>query len=98
MTFLYILTNRPYGTLYIGLTTNLVKRINDHKTKTVKGFTEKYNLTNLVYYEMHDTVENAAIRERLMKKWKRTWKVELIENSNPQWYDLYDDLLKKVMN
>ncbi len=98
MTFIYILTNKPYGTLYIGLTTNLVKRIDDHKNKVVKGFTAKYNLTNLVYYEIHEDIEKAAQRERLMKKWKRDWKIELIEKANPQWYDLYEDLTKKVMN
>ena len=96
--FIYILTNKIYGTLYIGLTTNLVKRIEDHKNKTVKGFTKKYNLTKLVYYEIHDTIEEAAQRERLMKKWKRDWKIELIEKANPNWHDLHEDLMKKVVN
>ena len=72
--FIYILTNKRYGTLYIGLTTNLVKRMEEHRNKIVKGFTEKYNLTQLVYYEIHDDIHAAAHRERLMKKWKRARK------------------------
>ena len=98
MTFLYILTNKPYGTLYIGLTTHLLKRVQDHKNRSVKGFAEKYNLTKLVYYETHDTIESAAKRERLMKKWKRNWKIELIEKANPYWHDLYGDVIRKIMN
>lgn len=96
--FIYILTNKPNGVLYIGLTTNLIRRIKDHKNKTVKGFSKKYNLTKLVYYERQENLEQAGHRERLMKKWKRDWKIELIEKSNPYWHDLYEDLAKKVMN
>jgi len=95
-TFIYILTNKPYGTLYIGLTTNLVRRVWEHKNKVVKGFSDTYNLMTLVYYEIHDDIHEAARRERLMKKWKRDWKIELIEKSNPQWHDLYEDLKVKV--
>lgn len=95
--FIYILTNKRYGTLYIGLTTNLTKRIDEHKKKIVKGFTEKYNLTQLVYYEIHDDINVAAHRERLMKKWKREWKITLIEKQNPHWVDLYADLKRKAV-
>ncbi len=95
--FIYILTNKRYGTLYIGLTTNLVKRMEEHRNKIVKGFTEKYNLTQLVYYEIHDDIHAAAHRERLMKKWKREWKIELIEKKNPHWADLHADLKRKAV-
>lgn len=96
--YIYILTNKPNGVLYIGLTTNLPKRIEDHKNKIVKGFTNKYNLTNLIYYEKQENLEQAAQRERLMKKWKREWKINRIENKNPQWNDLYEDLKHKINN
>jgi putative endonuclease len=95
--FIYILTNKRYGTLYIGLTTNLMKRVEEHKLKMVKGFTSKYDLTQLVYYEMHGDIHAAAHRERLLKKWKREWKIVLIEKQNPHWADLYADLKRKVM-
>ena len=95
--FIYILTNKRYGTLYIGLTTNLVKRMEEHRNKIVKGFTEKYNLTQLVYYEIHDDIHVAAHRERVMKKWKRAWKIALIEKQNPHWADLYADLKRKAV-
>ncbi len=95
-TYIYILTNKPNGTLYIGLTTNLLKRINDHKNKVVKGFSNKYNLTNLVYYEKHSDLKEAAYRERIMKKWRRQWKINVIEEKNPCWYDLYEDLKYKI--
>lgn len=94
--FIYILTNKRYGTLYIGLTTNLVKRTGEHRNEVVDGFTKKYGLKKLVYYEIYDDIEAAAHRERLMKKWKRGWKIELIEKSNPNWHDLYGDVKKKV--
>ena len=94
--FIYILTNKRNGTLYIGLTTDLMRRMEEHRSKAVKGFTEKYNLMQLVYYEIHDNIQAAAQRERLMKKWKRLWKIELVEKQNPHWLDLYDDLRKKI--
>lgn len=94
--FLYILTNKRYGTLYTGLTTDLLRRVEEHRIKVADGFTRKYNLTQLVYYEIHDDIEQAAHRERLMKKWKRQWKIELIEKQNPDWADLYEGVKKKV--
>lgn len=84
----YIMTNEPYGTLYVGITTNLQQRVWDHKHKTHKGFTEKYNLDRLVWFEMHEEVVRAIEREKQLKNWKRDWKVELIEKDNPAWLDL----------
>ena len=78
------------------MTTDLVRRVWEHKNKVVKGFSDQYNLDTLVYYEIYDDISEAAHRERLMKKWKRDWKIELIEKSNPQWHDLYEDLSRKM--
>ncbi len=90
--YIYILANQRNTTLYIGMTSNLAKRVWEHKNKIVKGFTEKYNVTRLVYYECYDDPENAILREKRLKKWKREWKIELIKKMNPQWKDLYEDL------
>lgn len=76
------------GTLYIGVTNDLVRRIFEHKSKTVKGFTKKYNVDMLVYYEQTDSIESALNREKQMKKWERAWKLNLIEKDNPDWKDL----------
>lgn len=89
----YILTSKRNGTLYIGVTSDLIKRIWEHKNNVVKGFTEKYNVHQLVYYELHDSMEAAITREKQLKKWNRAWKIRLIEESNPKWNDLYEDLL-----
>ena len=85
----YILTNKPDGTLYVGVTSNLVQRIWQHKAKLVEGFTKKYNLEILVWYETADSMISAIEREKTIKSWKRQWKIELIEQINPQWNDLY---------
>lgn len=98
MVFIYILTNKRYGTLYTGLTTNLMRRMEEHRAGTFKGFASKHHLRQLVYYEIHEDINAAAHRERLLKKWKRLWKIELIENSNPNWYDLYEDVKRKWNN
>ncbi|MGF1620978.1 MAG: GIY-YIG nuclease family protein [Rhodomicrobiaceae bacterium] len=87
--YVYILTNRVRGTLYIGATTDLVARIYQHRTGAVKGFTEKYKLRRLVFCEMYDDLDGAFMRERQLKKWNRDWKVGLIERDNPNWDDLY---------
>jgi putative endonuclease len=87
--FVYIVTNRPDGTLYIGVTSDLIKRIYEHKNKLVDGFTSKYNLKILVYYEVLDTMEEAIKREKQLKNWQRSWKIELIKKQNPNWDDLY---------
>ncbi|MEW6525835.1 MAG: GIY-YIG nuclease family protein [Spirochaetota bacterium] len=90
--FVYIMTNRKDGTLYIGVTSNLIKRVYQHKTNLVEGFTYKYNLKRLVYYEIFETIEEAIKREKQLKNWKRECKITLIESINPQWLDLYDDI------
>ena len=85
----YILSSKKNGTLYIGVTSDLVKRIWQHKNKEVSGFTEKYHVSELVYYEVHESMESAIVREKQMKKWKREWKINLIEKQNPEWKDLW---------
>jgi putative endonuclease len=89
----YILTNRPHGTLYIGVTSDLPQRIFQHKQHLVDGFSKRYGLDKLVYYELHEEMAEAIRREKRLKEWKRVWKIELIERMNPEWKDLYDDLL-----
>ena len=86
--YVYILTNQRNGTLYTGVTSNITKRIEDHKNKAVDGFTKKYNLSTLVWYEIHQDLYEARKRERQIKEWKRIWKLELIEKMNPLWKDL----------
>jgi putative endonuclease len=88
----YIITNKKNGTLYIGVTTQLKQRIWQHREKVVDGFSQRYELNLLVYYELHDSVESAILRERQLKKWNRQWKLKLIYEFNPQWLDLYLDL------
>jgi putative endonuclease len=90
--FIYILTNKPLGTLYIGVTSNLIQRIAQHKQGTLKGFSYKYNLKQLVYYEQLDCMIDAIHREKQLKNWHRQWKVNLITEFNPQWQDLSDSL------
>lgn len=89
---IYILSNKPNGTLYIGVTSNLVKRIWEHKDKVIDGFSKRYSLDKLVYYELHDNAESAIRREKRLKFWQRQWKIELIEKHNPKWCDLYDEI------
>ena len=88
----YILTNKRYGTLYVGVTSNLPKRIWQHKNKVVKGFSEKYVLDKLIWYEVHEEMMSAIQREKAIKAWKREWKINAIETINCAWRDLYDDL------
>jgi len=90
--FVYILASERNGTLYVGVTTNLPKRIYEHRTNVVDGFTAKYNVKMLVYYEAHDSIQGAIWREKMLKKWRRSWKLQLMEDNNPQWRDLYDDI------
>ena len=92
MYFVYILASKRNGTLYIGVTSNLPKRIWEHRNSIIKGFTQKYNVKNLVYYESHDDIYEAITREKQLKKWERQWKLELIEKDNPQWTDLYNTI------
>ena len=87
----YILASKRNGTLYIGITNNLARRVYEHKEKLVKGFTQRYNVSMLVYYEVHGDVRAAIQREKQLKKWNRSWKLRLIEKYNPEWIDLYRD-------
>ncbi len=89
----YILASKRNGTLYIGVTSNLIQRIYQHKHNLVEGFTKKYAVKLLVYYQLHDTMETAITKEKQLKKWNRIWKLELIEKENPTWKDLYEDLV-----
>lgn len=87
-----MMTNRPNGTLYTGVTSNIIQRTAKHKAQNIKGFTKKYNLDTLIWYELHDEMESAIIREKRIKEWKREWKIELIEKMNPSWKDLYSEI------
>ena len=89
--YLYILSNKKNGTLYIGVSNNLERRMFEHKNKLVEGFTKTYGLDKLVYFEIFQFINDAIKREKLMKKWKRQWKINLIEENNPTWNDLSAD-------
>ena len=91
---IYILTNTPRGTLYTGVTSNLIKRIWQHKNKITGGFSTKYNLTRLVYFELHNEMYQAISREKQIKAGSRKKKIELIENFNPMWIDLYSEICR----
>ncbi len=91
--YVYILTNKPNGILYVDVTNDLIRRVHEHKAKAVSGFTEKYGLDALVYYEAHDSMESAIHREKCIKEWKRAWKVKRILENNPDWRDLYSELV-----
>jgi len=88
----YILSSKRHGTLYIGVTSDLVKRIWEHRNDVVEGFTKKYRVHDLVYFETHGTMESAITREKQLKKWNRAWKIELIEKHSPTWRDLWPDI------
>jgi len=89
----YILTNARNGTLYTGVTSNLVKRIWEHKNNVVEGFSKQYSTHFLAYFEMHEDMPNAITREKQIKRWKRAWKIRLIEEANPYWRDLYPEIV-----
>ena len=88
----YMLASKPNGTLYIGVTSNLVHRVWQHRDTLVEGFTKRYCVHQLVWYEFHETMESASRKEKALKKWNRTWKINLIERSNPTWSDLYEEI------
>ena len=88
----YILASRKYGALYIGVTGNLVGRVVAHREEWLKGFTSRYHIHSLVYFEQYDQPRYAIAREKQLKKWRRDWKIALIETSNPGWYDLFDEI------
>ena len=88
----YLLASKAHGTLYLGVTSNLQKRVWEHRQDCVAGFTRRYRVHRLVWYELHDTMDAAIAREKNLKNWKRAWKIGLIEKTNPQWSDLYPGL------
>jgi putative endonuclease len=92
----YILASRRNGTLYLGVTSNFIKRIWQHKNDLADGFTKRYQVHLLVWYELHPTMQSAIAREKTIKEWKRAWKIELIEKTNPQWQDLYEGLVERL--
>ena len=89
----YMMTNRPAGVLYIGVTADLVRRASEHRAGEIAGFTRRYGLKRLVYFERHDDIRDAIAREKSLKKWRRVWKDELIAKANPGWDDLYKGIL-----
>lgn len=91
--YVYILASNRNGTLYIGVADNIIKRVYEYKNNLIVGFTKKYNVYRLVYYEQTADINSAIYRGKQLKKWNRRWKLELIEKGNPQWKDLYDNLL-----
>ena len=90
--YVYILTNRPYGTLYVGITNDLARRAWEHRSDVVPGFSREHGLHRLVWYEVHSTAIDAIAQEKRIKKWHRDWKVNLIQSMNPEWNDLYEFL------
>jgi len=92
--WVYLLTNSPRSTLYVGVTNDLVRRVYEHREGLVKGFTQRYGLKMLVHFEQYDTPYEAIQREENIKHWPRLWKLQLIESSNPQWRDLYNDITR----
>lgn len=92
--YVYILASKKNGTLYIGVTNDLIRRLYEHKNNVIGGFTKKYNVHNLVYCEEYDDINEAIIREKRIKKWKRNWKIDLIKKFNPEWKDLYSEIME----
>lgn len=92
--YVYILASKPNGVLYVGTTSDLTKRVYEHKNHLAPGFTEKYWVGKLVYHQVADSPESAILREKQIKKWKRSWKIRLIDETNPTWKDLYYDIVK----
>ena len=92
MYYVYILASRKHGTLYLGMTNDLVRRVHQHKSRATSGFTSRYGVDRLVWFECYDDLVSAITREKELKKWKRAWKIQLIELDNPQWIDLYPSI------
>ena len=90
--FVYLLASRKYGALYIGVTNDLIGRVYTHREYLLRGQTSRYHIHNLVWFEVFEDIEEAILREKRMKKWRRDWKIELIEKSNPEWADLYPEV------
>ncbi len=91
--YVYLLTNKPYGTLYVGVTNDLARRVQEHREAVVDGFTKTYGLKRLAWYELHESIVEAITREKQIKEWRRAWKVNLIQEMNPNWDDLYETLM-----
>lgn len=91
--FVYILASKPRGTLYVGVTKSLTRRIFEHKHKLIEGFTERYDVNLLVWYESSESIESAIAYEKKLKRWRREWKIEMIEEQNPEWVDLYQQII-----
>jgi len=91
--YVYLIADKKDGKIYAGVTNDLRRRISEHKNNSIDGFTKNSGIHNLVYYEEHDDIHKAITRERQIKKWKRKWKIELVEKFNPEWRDLYFDLI-----
>jgi putative endonuclease len=91
--WVYVMTNQSNGTLYVGVTTDIIRRVSEHRDGTIEGFTKKYGLKRLVLTEPYDDIETAIRREKQLKRWNRAWKLELIQATNPSWDDLYDRLV-----
>ena len=94
MYWVYILASRKHGTIYIGVTNDLIRRVDQHKNKLAKGFTKEYSVIRLVWFETYDDITAAIEREKKLKKWRREWKINLIERDNPNWDDLYDAIAR----
>ena len=92
--YVYIITNKRNGTLYTGVTSDLIKRVAEHKEGSIDGFSKRYDLKMLVWYEVHDDINEAIKREKQIKNWERNWKLRIIEDKNPDWLDLYDEIIK----
>jgi putative endonuclease len=92
--YVYMLASQLGGTLYIGVTNDLVRRVYEHREKVVEGFTKKYDVTRLVWFEVHNDIEAAITQEKQMKKWNRAWKIRILEETNPNWDDLYGQVAK----
>jgi putative endonuclease len=90
--YVYLLASKPYGTIYVGMTSDLARRIWEHKIRGVPGFTGRYGVDRLVWFEAHEAAQAAMLRERQIKEWKRDWKINLIERDNPRWIDLYQNI------
>ncbi|MFH1025285.1 MAG: GIY-YIG nuclease family protein [Nitrospirota bacterium] len=93
--YIYMMASKRNGMLYIGVTSELIKRVYEHKNDLVEGFTSKYHIHNLVYFEIAENMTSAISREKQLKKWNRAWKIALLEKKNPEWHDLYCDLVKQ---
>ncbi|MEO0560438.1 MAG: GIY-YIG nuclease family protein, partial [Bacteroidota bacterium] len=90
--FVYLLASRPNGTLYLGVTSDLVRRAGEHRTGVIDGFSSMYGIRQLVWFERHEDIQDAIVREKRLKKWNRAWKLRLVRESNPTWRDLWDEL------